>query len=204
MKHTTYSLISAVLLALSVTTAPVLAGPNGHKNFMKTYDINADNKVTLDEFKTASKERFRNMDKDGNGKLTEGEFSDYVQAKREKRQQERYKKLDTDNNGSVSKDEYMTAAQQRAERKFKRMDKDGDGILSAAEHTTKKRGHRGKGRGKQAFARMDTNNDGYATLEESQTAWDDWFRKLDSNGDNAVNPEEVKQAREKRRHRFEK
>jgi len=201
MKHTTFSLVSAVLLALTVSAAPALAGPHGHKNFMKTYDTNADNKVTVDEFKKASDTRFRNMDNDGNGKLTEGEFSDYVRAKREKRKQERFNKTDADNSGSVSKSEYLAAQQQRAERKFKRMDKNSDGALNAEEYTTHKRKHHRKGRGKRAFSRMDKNDDGYATQAESQAAWDNWFSKMDSNGDKIVTQEEVKQAREARRHR---
>jgi hypothetical protein len=204
MERKTLSLISVLALGLSLSTAPTLAGKHGQGKFMESFDSNGDGKVTLDEFNTASADRFKKMDKNADGRLTEEEFSTYVQARREQRRLERFKTVDADNNGSVSKDEYLAAQRQRAERRFARMDRDGNGMLDAEEYAQKRGHHDKKGHGKYIFTKLDANSDGHATLEETQVAWDNWFRKMDTNGDKMVTSEEVKQAREKYRHRSER
>jgi Ca2+-binding EF-hand superfamily protein len=204
MTRKTLPLISVLALGLSLSTAPALAGKHGHGKFMESFDSNGDGKVTLDEFNTTSADRFKKMDTNADGKLTEEEFSGYLQARREQRRLERFKTADTDKDGSVSKDEYLAVQRQRAERRFARMDRDSNGMLNAEEYARKRGHHNKKGGGKHIFTKLDSNNDGHATLEESQIAWDKWFRKMDTNGDNMVTSEEVKQAREKYRHRSER
>jgi hypothetical protein len=46
---------------------------------------------------------------------------------------------------------------------------------------------------------LDGNGDGQVTKEESETAWLNWFNRLDVNGDQVVTVEEIQQAHANRR-----
>lgn len=49
---------------------------------------------------------FKQMDTDGNGKVSQQEYMDYVMEATRKKNEEAFKQIDQNNDGSVSKEEY--------------------------------------------------------------------------------------------------
>lgn len=116
---------------------------------------------------------------------------------------------DTDSDGFLSLDELTTIHSERAERRFARVDADGDGLLSSDEIAAARedRGNRKgpKGRKGKALdaAELDTDSDGFVTLQEfttrGSTRAQERFARIDSNGDGLLSPEEFDEARTKYR-----
>jgi hypothetical protein len=90
----------------------------------------------------------------------------------------------------------MTLAQFQARQAERMMsaDTDGDGRISQAEWLAQVKGRRGGSGGgydpAQAFARMDTNHDGFVDRAEIDFASAERFRRMDTNGDGVVTPDE--------------
>ncbi|MDW4496621.1 EF-hand domain-containing protein [Sulfitobacter sp. D35] len=102
---------------------------------------------------------FRQLDADGDGKVTRGE----MQARGKARMQD----ADTDNDGFLTRDEMIAAASARAtgmvDAMLKRVDTDGDGRLSEAELLA---GAEARG----GFDRLDADGDGAITRQEFREA----------------------------------
>lgn len=141
-------------------------------------DRNKDGVITLDDMRTPGKpgdgkpgkpgepstpglpnpdelrQRFKDADKDGDGKVTKDEFPGPP---------ERFAALDRNQDGGVTADEVEEAIKEgmngeggRAKRMFQRFDKDGDGKVSRAEFPG----------GDDAFKVMDKDGDGFVSAEE--------------------------------------
>ena len=201
------------IFSLSVISTVAIADP-GHgggasSKFMAKFDVNKDNMVTLDELNTVSKQRFRNMDTDGNNVVTLEEFKAYVSQRRAERQQQRFAEIDTNSDGSISKDEFVQYQQKIAEQRFQKIDANNDDIVGKEEFDARKHGfrddkssHHGKhgmrqhGGGDRFFSRMDSSHDGQLSLDETLAAWSKWFNRIDANHDQVVTADEVKAFRD--------
>ena len=201
----TYSTILTLALAFSVIPLSTLAEPDHHHGktgkFMAFFDSNQDGTVTIEELNEASKKRFQKMDADNNGVVTQDEFRAYVSQRKQERQQQHFSLVDSDSNGQISKEEYLLYQQQRAEKRFQDMDTNNDGVVNNSEFSTHKsarwvgKGKHDKGRHhhkNRFFSKLDSNNDQQITLEESLTAWTNWFKSIDINNDQIVTADEVK------------
>lgn len=193
------------------TADPGMHG-DGKGKFMSFFDSNNDNIVTLDELNAASIKRFSAMDADGNGRVTEDEFSTYVNERRTEHKMQAFNNIDSNGDNQISKEEYLSYKAKQAEQRYSAMDANADGIVTkdefdsalAKRHGNKHgryvegRSHHNRGR---IFSRLDKNNDGELTLDESLAAWTDWFKRIDANGDQIVTADEIqnfrKQWREK-------
>jgi len=193
------SITSILVTGLVIFSGVSLAdsGHHGKGRFLALFDTNGDGVVTTDEFKAAAAERFKTMDSDSSGGVTQEEFDNYLAEKREKWNTVRFQNIDTDGDGNISEAEYLESKKQRAQKRFQQMDKDGNGIISQNEfmesrHTGKKYGMHGKGK---IFAKLDRDSNGEITESESLAAWTEWFTKIDLNGDKVVTSDEVREFR---------
>lgn len=195
-------LLTSLLTLLIALPGLSLAGGRDHDGrydrFMTFFDANKDGVVSQAEFAQSSAERFRKMDVDANGTISPDEFSQYLQERRRQRKQEKFAKLDANTDGVVSLEEYLAFNRARAEQRFRALDKDTDGFVSAKDFAESRRGNR-KHAGKRIFSRLDGNNDGQISQEESQAAWLQWFTRLDINGDQTVTVDEIREAHANRR-----
>ena len=200
MSKRTLIQISVLALGLSLSafaSADSGGQMHGKNKFMNFFDTNNDGNVTLEEFKDASANRFKRMDTNSDGKITADEFESYVSERRAEHKKMRYAAMDTNKDGNLSKEEYLQAKRERAERKFIRMDKNGDGMITPEEYASCKGKHKGHDKSR-IFERLDVDQDGSVSQEESLNAWTGWFKRLDTNADNVVTTDEIAQARKNR------
>ncbi|WP_455223547.1 EF-hand domain-containing protein [Kaarinaea lacus] len=194
------------LCGIVVLSTPVLAGSDkygdGKGPFMSFFDTNGDNLVTMEEFNAAAAKRFETMDVDKNGVVSTEEFQSFVMEKRKERHEQRFLSMDSNNDGQISQEEYISYKQQWAERRFQGMDTNNDGVVSKEEYEARKSrwsGHKHGRHGKDGiFAKLDADGDGQLTREESLTAWTNWFKRIDANGDQIVTADEVRDYRNKK------
>ncbi|OVE77948.1 hypothetical protein BVX99_01070 [bacterium F16] len=97
-------------------------------------------------------EIIKKFDKDGDGRLSEGERA-ALKEDAKKRGEEMRKKFDTDGDGTVSDEERKASMSAHLEERFKKMDSDGNGSISFEEFKAGVKKHRenmgdNKGRGK--------------------------------------------------------
>lgn len=194
--NTLYQYRNAILGActLSLVSLTAVADGGGGK-FMEFFDANQDHVVTMSELDQASKDRFAKMDADANGVVTQEEFQAYVGERRVQWREQRFGEVDGNADNQISKEEYLAYKQKRAEQRYLEMDADNDGIVTKEEFLGRERGFRGGKhghRGGRFFARLDANEDGQLTLDESLAAWSGWFKRIDANSDHVVTEDEVK------------
>lgn len=112
------------------------AEPYGHGFMMM--DENEDQVITHEEFENRQSERFKQADENGDGTVTSGEFSKFLEYERERRRQMReqymFNRLDSDGDGVISSEETSAHAKQM----FERMDSNGDGKIDAADRAMKR------------------------------------------------------------------
>ncbi|MCI0507000.1 MAG: EF-hand domain-containing protein [Gammaproteobacteria bacterium] len=204
------------ITCMIVMSTPLLADSythgDGKSRFMSYFDTNGDNAVNMVEFNEAVAKRFDTMDSDNNSVVSKEEFQAYMTQKRDERHEQKFQSMDNNKDGQVSRDEYISYKQKYAETRFQSMDTNSDGVISKEEfaaHKASRQGHKhghhdyhskdnhGKDNGK-IFTKLDANNDGQLTRDESLTAWTNWFKRLDANGDQTVTLEEVRDYRSKK------
>ena len=140
------------------------AGRAAFDRLLKLGDANKDGKLDFEEVRAlagklrtlgpglGNAERFREMDKDGDGKISRAEFTGPAPL---------FDRVDADKDGFITRAEATRFAAANAPggqvaNRFKAMDKDGDGKVTRAEFT----GPPG------VFAAADADGDGALTLEE--------------------------------------
>jgi len=194
---------------LTVATMAESSQHEGHKNrFMQFFDTNGDNLVTMDEFKDAALQRFKNMDADNNGSITLEEFQAYIASKRLARRTEYFNKIDTNRDGSISQQEYIDYKLKKADMRFQEMDTNKDGLLSSEEFASRLKDRKGRRHwhghdgNNPIFSKLDANHDGKITQEESIAAWTRWFNQIDANGDKTVTIDEVRNFRDQVGHNW--
>jgi len=233
------SLIS--LLCASPATAQPKIDANGddeisrieymsfRSNAFNKADKNFDGKLTKQEIRTArdertrekAKTRFKGLDSNRDGGLTQNEFVEASGLSAKSRQAQRaassdkwFNDMDADNNGNISRLEYngflesqMEKVEKNAtlasEKQFKRMDLDGDGTITETEYVDKGR----KSVAKKADplkglythetakpkkrTRRDGNSDGDITKREDRDYNEFQFDKMDKNKDGVITKKEA-------------
>lgn len=131
------------------------------ENFMTSWDVNEDGKITLDELNERRAELFSAFDENEDGRLSAEEFGVYDQTRKESMQRPQDRgngggrgelaislaASDSDKDGSVSLEEFLAASAVW----FGVMDKNGDGVIAAADFGGGQ-GGQGQGQGRQAGA----------------------------------------------------
>ncbi len=138
--------ITSFALCLPAAAAPGPEGPpststakpaRSNTGVMR-YDANGDGWVDREEWKAGQESRFRELDIDRDGRLTQDELFGRTPAapgnvlptdRQAQRQTSYFRLIDTDKDGFVSKAEFMA----QAERNFARCDLDKDGRINTAE-----------------------------------------------------------------------
>lgn len=137
------TLFAAAALAAVTTAAPALAQDSsarghGKGDFMETYDLNKDGKVTSDEFSAQRGESYKGLDLDQDGQVNEMEYVteynfrlDQEQAEQRARQirqaHVRFGVLDADKNAAMSAAEFKESGA----RMFSRLDTNSDGVVDS-------------------------------------------------------------------------
>lgn len=140
-----FLVIPAVMLAaFPVLAAPDDAAPPPTGKPVRTnagimrYDANKDGLVDRAEWTAGQQARFKRLDADGDGSLTEAELFARTPAvgnsvlpsdRQAQRQSAYFQRLDVDRNGAVSLEEFMA----QGERNFARCDVNRDGRTDTAE-----------------------------------------------------------------------
>jgi len=131
--------------------------------------------------------RFKNMDLNGDGTVTETEMQEardqHREKRREKTQDRRLEKFDTNNDGQIDDAEREAAKALRAENREK------------ADKRKKRR------RMKRRAANPDSNGDGLVSRTEHEAATLSLFTRMDRNGDGVLTKGEGRKKRRKGRRR---
>lgn len=119
MTMTHRTLAALAVSALLVGTLPAIAQPMGREDgprgpgrteMLAKYDANKDGKLDDTERAAAKADRFKALDKDGDGKVKRTDFPAAVEAAHEKAKQERqlamFDKMDADKDGTVTAAEF--------------------------------------------------------------------------------------------------
>lgn len=136
-------LLSVALMALAApalaqTAAPTPPANSRNNGGVMRYDINKDGVVDHGEWKAGQEARFKRLDINGDGKLTQDELFAGTPAagnsvlptdRQANRQSSYFQRLDTDKDGFVSLSEFMA----QGELNFARCDIDKNGKIDTAE-----------------------------------------------------------------------
>ena len=131
-------LATPALAAPGDPSAPAPARPDRTNSGIMRYDTNKDGVVDRAEWKSGQEARFKRLDTNGDGKLTEDELFARTPAvgnsvlpsdRQVQRQSAYFQRLDADKDGVVTLAEFMA----QAERNFARCDVNKDGRTDTAE-----------------------------------------------------------------------
>lgn len=195
-----------VLMGEAVEARPSRGGP-APERMIRFLDTDDNGTVDLDEFVAGRTAQFERQDKNGDGFLTEEEFSDPARPARGARflrrmdkdgdqsvsqgeidaaLQQRFDRLDKDGNGTITPDEFS----ERNAAMLKRLDRDGDGSISREDMDQMQRLR--AERGQRLFGEADTNADNRVELNEALAQAEKRFDEIDSDGDGQVDLGELK------------
>jgi hypothetical protein len=133
-----FLLVVPALAAPDNQPGPTRAKPVRPATGVMRYDTNGDGFVDRSEWSAGQEARFKQLDVDGDGKLTQDELFSRTPAtggnivptdQQHQRQTAYFRRLDSDKDGFVSKAEFMA----QADRNFNRCDLDKDGRINTAE-----------------------------------------------------------------------
>ena len=125
--------LTALAVVLAVSTVFAQVGPGRGRGpgardrgagVLRRFDANGDGQITEREWMAV----FDNIDKDGDGVLSEAELKESAEQARQEAGNRMFKRFDADGNGSIDASEFPGR-----EEMFKRIDSDGDGQLSGEE-----------------------------------------------------------------------
>jgi hypothetical protein len=135
------SFATLLLLGSPALTSALAADPDARSptpRGMMRYDTNKDGWVDKAEWKAGQEARFKDLDTDKDGKLSQDELFARTPAapgnvlpsdRQVERQAAYFQRMDSDKDGFVSKPEFMA----QADRNFARCDLDKDGRINTAE-----------------------------------------------------------------------
>ncbi len=108
----------------------------GYQITFAELDIDNDGMITAEDIEVYHKERFNNIDLNGDGLISEEEWTsnldDQISERRKSRISRMFDKIDDNDDGMISADE-MPAKRMDFDRMLKKLDRDGDGAISEDE-----------------------------------------------------------------------
>jgi hypothetical protein len=140
---------------------------------LQAADQNGDGAVTQDELRSFVTTQFEEMDADGDSRVSEDAFADYVAERRQAMVQQRFEQLDQDGDGALSLGEFRSA-------------RDRAGAM---------RGRDGEDTGERLFWRLDANDDNALQPIEATSFADRMFARADTNADGRVTQDELRDRR---------
>lgn len=163
-------LAGVVVLGLAATAGVATAQSPERPARAQRADTDHDGRISRAEFVSRRVDRLTAADANGDGAVTREERQARRQAGQQQRAEARFTRLDTNNDGALSRAEFT--ARTMGDRPARAHRGPGHGGPRMARHAT-----RGAERGpvqiadaraktEQAFARMDTDNDGFITADE--------------------------------------
>lgn len=174
---------AALTLAAAGGVALAQQAPAGAPQHHARADANADGRISQAEFVQQRVQRLTAVDANQDGTVTVEERQAAMQARRAERNATRFAAMDADNNGAISRSEFDGAHAARAERGR-------EGARGERGHRGGRHGGRGgdmahqggrhgadrgpvviaevQDRATEAFARLDSNSDGYVSAEEGR------------------------------------
>ncbi len=207
--------INSVIIATALLSPLAMAAPHSASGIILTYDLDGNEKLSLEEFVDARRQRFAATDTNHNGTLEEDEYvyewegkmTTRMQADRKasvKQTHIRFNAIDKDDNKQITKAE-MDAV---GERGFDFMDQNKDGVILASDPDPVREGRADNSDDKpkleqRPMLRMptthniegfmglyDTNGDEKVDKAEFQAVRDVQFARTDENGDGVLTEQE--------------
>jgi len=193
-------------MTLTLVSANVSVSFNNAKSdkekedaFFLQYDLNRDNRLSLEEFPKFLRAKFHIFDRDHNAFVTKQELRSSANAKRKQRKNNSFSNknhrsfiyYDRNRDGIISKHE-MRGNERNS---FYRLDRNKDGVITRKEFRSVNRGnvaqkpHKSVANRKSLFSfnHFDRNRDGFIAKHEMSRKLKQQYLRFDFNGDNRLN-----------------
>ncbi|AQR61009.1 hypothetical protein BZG35_04540 [Brevundimonas sp. LM2] len=165
------AILAGAAVAQSAYQAGPQAGPQAERPALRA-DADADGRISRTEFVEGRVAMLTAVDANRDGSVSAEERRSGIDTRRNQQASARFDRADVDGNGSLSREEFVTLHGERGGRGGR-----GPGGEDRGPRAARDRGERGpvaiaevQARSTAAFARMDTDGDGYLTAEERQAA----------------------------------
>jgi len=184
---------------------------SAQQDIIERLDSNGDAQLSKDEFLAGAKTRFEKTDVNRDNFLSVDERKDHRKAQRDAREDERFAKTDLNNDGLISKEEFEAIREKRREIAERRRDINGDGVFDKADKALwkdKRKARRAEAKSRRQEKRahrkakrikIDSNDDGFISLEEHLSGAEQMFLRLDRNGDGVLSRSEGEKRRARKR-----